>query len=295
MTTTFKVGDDLYCYSEKDRIPYEAKITAIKEHKGARKYFVHYKGWNVRYDEKVPVDQIEGKLFKTLADYKPPATNGASSEPSTSTAAPAAAPKARPAASSAAKPAAAAAAKPKSPAKPAPKPAPKAKTASAESAPSTSTKPTRKAAAPASQPQTSAASSSSQDAPGPYAFALHEECVCLRGGVACEAKVMAIKDHHGHMRYTISYKGLSAKHNDHVRVGSEKDRMFKGSMKEYKEKHPEAATAASSSDGASTSAGPSTQEPTTTRQKRGAAAAAAEPATSEAEEEKTVTKKSKKN
>ncbi|PIC26574.1 hypothetical protein B9Z55_019110 [Caenorhabditis nigoni] len=65
----FEIGEDCVCIHDNDA--YEAKVLDIKELQGTKKYIVHFKGWNNRYDQKIPVGEESGKMFKeTLEEYK---------------------------------------------------------------------------------------------------------------------------------------------------------------------------------------------------------------------------------
>ncbi|CAA21528.1 Mortality factor related protein 1 [Caenorhabditis elegans] len=65
----FEVGENVACiYKGK---PYDAKITDIKTNSdGKELYCVHFKGWNNRYDEKIPVGEEKDRIFKgTASEY----------------------------------------------------------------------------------------------------------------------------------------------------------------------------------------------------------------------------------
>ena len=50
---------------------YEAKVTKVREIDGQVEYFVHYAGWNNRYDEWVSAEYIEGPSGPEALTIKP--------------------------------------------------------------------------------------------------------------------------------------------------------------------------------------------------------------------------------
>lgn len=59
-----EVGDQLEVYYAEQKHPYEAKVLEIADQEGYVQYFVHYKGWNSRYDEWVKIERIAQNITK---------------------------------------------------------------------------------------------------------------------------------------------------------------------------------------------------------------------------------------
>ncbi|XP_016663267.1 AT-rich interactive domain-containing protein 4B-like isoform X2 [Acyrthosiphon pisum] len=60
--TPVVVGDNLVVYyGNKEALTYEAKVISVCDIEGVKKYYVHYKGWNSRYDEWIDVMRIAYK------------------------------------------------------------------------------------------------------------------------------------------------------------------------------------------------------------------------------------------
>lgn len=57
-----EVGDKLKVYYHEQKVTYEAKVVEISVQQGNPLYYVHYTGWNTRYDEWVPKERIAENL-----------------------------------------------------------------------------------------------------------------------------------------------------------------------------------------------------------------------------------------
>ncbi|CAP39743.2 Protein CBG23258 [Caenorhabditis briggsae] len=66
----FDIGDSCVCLHTGNN-PYEAKVIDKKDFQGKQCYIVHFKGWNSRYDQKIPIGEHSTKMFKcTLEEYQ---------------------------------------------------------------------------------------------------------------------------------------------------------------------------------------------------------------------------------
>ncbi|VVC46042.1 Hypothetical protein CINCED_3A014876 [Cinara cedri] len=62
MASTITVNDDLEVYyGDKHATTYDAKVLNVCDIEGELKYYVHYKGWNSRYDEWIDISRIASK------------------------------------------------------------------------------------------------------------------------------------------------------------------------------------------------------------------------------------------
>lgn len=67
-TQPVSVGDKLKVYyepSNETKVTYEAKVLSIKRESSNLVYFVHYTGWNTRYDEWIKPSRIAENLSLT--------------------------------------------------------------------------------------------------------------------------------------------------------------------------------------------------------------------------------------
>ena len=70
--TRFVIGELVAC-TYKGKV-YDAVITDIKPDKDGKEcYCIHFKGWNNRYDEQIPIGEETDRIFKGIADgYRAP-------------------------------------------------------------------------------------------------------------------------------------------------------------------------------------------------------------------------------
>ncbi|XP_050531327.1 AT-rich interactive domain-containing protein 4B-like isoform X2 [Daktulosphaira vitifoliae] len=82
--TPIAVGDDLVVYyGDKHATTYDAKVLNVCDIEGAKKFYVHYKGWNSRYDEWIDVTRIallKSKILEPELDLDPDGDDGTKSD-----------------------------------------------------------------------------------------------------------------------------------------------------------------------------------------------------------------------
>ncbi|EFO96327.1 hypothetical protein CRE_14640 [Caenorhabditis remanei] len=67
-------------------------------------------------------------------------------------------------------------------------------------------------------------------------FTVGEKCVCMHKNVAYISKITKIQEIRGVKYYFVHYEGWSKNRDEKIPVGS--DRLFKGTMEEFKQNHP---------------------------------------------------------